>query len=204
MRGFYQDIVVEKSWQILKTLKKQMDFVLIGGWAVYLYTKGLKSKDIDLIIDYDQLEKLKSDYDVYKNERLRKYEIKKEGIDIDIYLPHFSHLGLPIIEIINYQDKMGTFSLPRKEILLVTKQTAYQARKASVKGQKDLIDITALMILDDFDFGFYRKIVRENRLSHYIDAAITMIAETKEVKELGFNRHYFAKKKKAILDKLRL
>lgn len=203
MNRFYQDIVVEKSWQILKTLKKRIDFVLIGGWAVYLYTKGLKSKDIDFIIDYDQLEKLKSDYDVYKNERLRKYEIKKEGIDIDIYLPHFSHLGLPIIEIIQLQDKIETFALPKKEMLLITKQTAYQARKASLKGQKDMIDMVGLMTLDDFNFYFYKKILQENHLNHYVDIISDLINETKEMTELGLNRHYFAKKKKEILVKLR-
>ena len=51
MKGYYQDLITEKSWQILIRLKSKIDFVLIGGWAVYLYTKGLKSKDIDIVIE---------------------------------------------------------------------------------------------------------------------------------------------------------
>jgi hypothetical protein len=170
---------------------------------VYLYTKGLKSKDIDIIIDYDQLAKLKSDYDVYKNERLKKYEIKKEGIDVDIYLPHFSHLGLPVIEVVKHQEKVETFSLPKKEVLLITKQAAHQKRKASLKGQKDMIDMIALMTLDDFDFRLYKKIVQENHLTHYAVGSVEIISQTKQIHELGLNRHYFAKKKEEILAQLR-
>lgn len=203
MSSFYQDVIVEKSWQILKMLKQQIDFVLIGGWAVYLYAKGLKSKDIDVIVDYDQLNKLKSEYDVHKNERLKKYEIKKEGIDIDIYLPYFSDLGLPVIEILKYQEKVETFPLPKKEVLLITKQTAYQARKTSLKGQKDLIDIVSLMTLDDFNFHFYKKVLKKYDLTPYLDSLREMIVLIKEIPELGLNPHYFAKKKKEILEKLR-
>ena len=90
--SFYQEMVTQKSWQILQNLKKQVAFILIGGWAVFLYTNSLKSKDIDVIIDYGQLEDLKRTGNVYKNERLRKYEIKREGVDIDIYLPFFSRV----------------------------------------------------------------------------------------------------------------
>lgn len=95
MNFFYQNTVSHKSWQLLTQLKKKFDFILIGGWAVYLYTQGLKSKDIDIIVDFSELSKLKQAYNIIKNERLQKYEIKTEGIDIDIYLPHYSALGLP-------------------------------------------------------------------------------------------------------------
>ena len=57
--AYYHDIVTQKSWEELKKLNKKVKFVLIGGWATYLYTKELKSKDID------------------------------------IYLPHYSEIGIP-------------------------------------------------------------------------------------------------------------
>jgi len=53
---YYHDLIAQKSWQLLQSLGKKFDFVLIGGWAVFLYTGALKSKDIDLILDYPQLE----------------------------------------------------------------------------------------------------------------------------------------------------
>lgn len=45
--AYYNDLITEKSWQYLQTLRRETNFVLIGGWAVYLYTKSLKSKDFD-------------------------------------------------------------------------------------------------------------------------------------------------------------
>ena len=92
---YYQDIITEKSWQLLQEFRKEYKFILIGGWAVYLLTKQLKSKDIDIIIDYQELDRLKSDYLIYKNDRLKKYEINHQGIDVDIYLPFYSNIGLP-------------------------------------------------------------------------------------------------------------
>ncbi|PIY70044.1 hypothetical protein COY89_03190, partial [Candidatus Roizmanbacteria bacterium CG_4_10_14_0_8_um_filter_36_36] len=75
MNSFYQSIVTEKSWKMLQMLKKNIDFILIGGWAVYLYAKTLKSKDIDIIVDYQELDKIKKNFQLIKNDRLRKYEI---------------------------------------------------------------------------------------------------------------------------------
>ena len=51
--AYYHDIITQKSWEELKTLNKKVKFVLIGGWATYLYTKELKSKDIDILINFD-------------------------------------------------------------------------------------------------------------------------------------------------------
>ncbi len=199
---FYQELVTEKSWKLLQRLKKQTDFILIGGWAVYLYTNGLKSKDIDIIIDYDQLEGLKNNNDVYKNERLKKYEIKNEGIDIDIYLPFFSSIGLPVEKLVKYTAKLQTFSLLQKEVLLLTKITAYEDRKASVKGQKDLIDIISLLLLDDFDFIFFKKVLKKYDLEEFKKILIDIVTKTKEIPELKLNRHFFAKRRKEIITRL--
>src|SRR3990167_8592495 len=99
---YYHDLVTQKSWEELTQLTKFLDFVLIGGWAVYLYTKTLKSKDIDIIVDFDQLKLLQEHYQLNKNERLKKYEAVKGEVQIDIYLPHFSALGIPVEELIKH------------------------------------------------------------------------------------------------------
>lgn len=57
--AYYHDIITEKSWVELKNLAKNIKFILIGGWAVYLFSKTLKSKDIDIIVDYPRLSRLK-------------------------------------------------------------------------------------------------------------------------------------------------
>lgn len=199
---FYQDVITQKSWTVLTQLKRKVDFILIGGWAVYLYTKNLKSKDIDIIIDYPQLEFFKNNFTVSKNERLKKYEVIKDGVDIDIYLPYFSKLGLSVEEVIKHPDKKETLILVKKEMLLITKQAAYTARKTSIKGQKDKIDIISLVLLADFDFAFYLNILKKYKLMDYSNELIKLISETSEVPELNLNKHFFAKKKKGIKSKL--
>ena len=79
--NYYHDIITEKSWQKLQKLRRLYNFILIGGWAVYIYTKALKSKDIDFICDYETLQKLKESYDLVKNDRLKntKYMPAESG-----------------------------------------------------------------------------------------------------------------------------
>ncbi|MFQ6121110.1 MAG: DUF6036 family nucleotidyltransferase, partial [Methanosarcinales archaeon] len=99
---FWNEIILEKSFKVLQKISKEFDFVLIGGWAVYLWTNSQKSKDIDVIIKYEVLDYLKKNYSLKKNDYLKKYEIIIDEIDIDIYLPYFSNLGIPVEEIMNY------------------------------------------------------------------------------------------------------
>ena len=69
--NYYRDQVTTKSWELLQQLAKKYQFILIGGWAVWLYTHQLKSKDIDLLVKFDTLEKLRYDFPLTKNERLK-------------------------------------------------------------------------------------------------------------------------------------
>ena len=73
---YWSTIITQKSWEILQQIKPKIDFVLIGGWATYLWTRAHKSKDIDIVIDFDELAKLRKKYSVKKNDNLKKYETK--------------------------------------------------------------------------------------------------------------------------------
>ena len=55
MNEFWNELVTQASWERLQELSKEIDFVLIGGWAAYLWTGKHKSKDIDIIVDYETL-----------------------------------------------------------------------------------------------------------------------------------------------------
>jgi len=101
-----------------------------------LYARTLKSKDIDIIVDYNQLAKLKRILDVSKNERLKKYEAKIEEVDIDIYLPHYSNIGFPSEEIKNYFQSVEGFKVPLPEVLLILKTYVWSQRKNTSKGKK--------------------------------------------------------------------
>jgi hypothetical protein len=39
MKEFWNSMLTKESWEELKRLNKKYDFVLIGGWAVWLLTK---------------------------------------------------------------------------------------------------------------------------------------------------------------------
>ncbi|MGB9680841.1 MAG: hypothetical protein ACPLYC_01395 [Minisyncoccia bacterium] len=199
--NFYHNLITERSWQILKNFKQKYDFILIGGWAVFLYTKSLKSKDIDIILDYKNLEKIKNDFEISKNNRLKKYEIKKEGIDIDIYLPFYSNPGLPAEEIKKYVQKQQGFTVPKPEILLILKQKAYSKRKNSIKGEKDKIDIVALLGLD-IDFKFYWRVLKKYKQENLKKELIELLKNTFEIPELNLNKHKFALFKHLVLKNL--
>src|SRR3989344_4833922 len=141
MKEYYQNFVREKSFQLLKKLQAEYYFILIGGWAVFFYTHALKSKDIDIIVDFDELDKLKKIHQVNKNERLKKYEINFGEFDVDIYLPFYSQFCLPVEYIQEHLNSIEGFTIPKIEILLILKQQAYQARRGSAKGEKDKLDI---------------------------------------------------------------
>src|SRR3989338_2784404 len=92
---YWHDLLTEKSWKVLQELKGKFPFILIGGWAVYLWARTQKSRDIDIIVDLQTLATIKKGYDVHKNDNLKKYEIKREEIDIDMYVPYYSKLCIP-------------------------------------------------------------------------------------------------------------
>ena len=127
---YWHNILTEKSWNVLQKIKQDFEFTLIGGWAVYLWTKGHKSKDVDIIVDFETLSQLKKKYDLRKNEKLKKYEIRIEEIDIDIYVPHYSGL-MPLEEVDT--EKVEGFTVAKPEYLLILKQGAELERKESEK-----------------------------------------------------------------------
>jgi len=196
---FYYDLITQKSWKTLQELKKKYEFILIGGWAVFLYTKALKSKDIDLVMGYEELEKLKGEFEVSKNERLRKYEARKEEMEIDIYVPFYSNPGLPAEELKKFSTHLEGFEVVEKEILAILKQKALMERANTVKGRKDLADLVSLFQLEDFAWQKYKRIIDEYELKEYLKFIREVIRETREIEEIGLNVHQMARFKKRIL-----
>lgn len=202
MTEFYHNLITGESFKILQELRKKFKFILIGGWAVFLYAKSLKSKDIDIVVDYDELGKIKNDYDIYKNERLKKYEIKSGGIDIDIYLPHFSDLGLKPEQIQNYCQSVEGFIVPIPEVLLILKIHAYRDREGTNKGRKDLIDIFSLLKNTAIDWQKYKGIIKNHNLGDLNECFKKLISSATAIPELDLLNHRISKLKKKILDNL--
>ena len=196
---FYHDLITEKSFKILRQLKGKIKFILIGGWAVFLYTKSLKSKDIDIILDYDQLEKIKNEFNVFKNERLKKYEIKIEEIDIDIYVPYFSNLGLPVEEIQKYSQSIEGFLVPIPEVLLILKIYAFKNRKGRTKSRKDLIDIFSLIIGEKINWQSYKNLIKKYNLKNLDQELKNLISSTISIPELNLTEHQMSRLRKRLI-----
>jgi len=196
---FYHDLVTETSWKLLQRLRRKYEFILIGGWAVFLYTKALKSKDIDLVLGYDALEKLKNTFEVRKNARLKKYEARNAEVEIDIYVPHYSNPGLPAEELGKYATSLEGITTIEKEVLAILKEKALIERAQTVKGRKDLIDFVSLVRLENFSWERYQGLIREYGLKKYSAFARAVLAQTQSVEELELNVHAIAKLKRKIL-----
>jgi len=161
----WRDDVIDRSWRALDHLRELSSFVLIGGWAVYFWTRKLKSRDIDLCIDQENFYKLQSallkeNVFISRNPRLRKFEAKLGDVDVDIYTPFQSNLIVPIRAL--YENRWFThiegYSVALPEVLLLLKSQAAAERWNSEKGLKDRIDLLALLLYSDWKHDFLREL----------------------------------------------
>jgi len=205
MKEFWNSAITEKSFSILLGLKKlHFEFVVIGGWAAFLWTKALKSKDIDILLkNFEDMKYLKENYSLKKNDNLKKYEIKIEEIDIDIYVPFYSRLALPVEECIRHTAKIEGIEVVSPEVLLILKQGAEIDRKDSVKGAKDRIDVMSLIVYSPIDFRKYAALLRSNKLESYFQRLKEIINSFKGIEYLGLNPRQFKLKKQEILEHLK-
>src|SRR3989344_3991293 len=199
---FWNSLLTEKSWQILQEIRKKYNFILIGGWATYLWAGQQKSKDIDIVVDMKELQKLKSE-NLGKNDHLKKYEIKKQEIDIDIYVEHYSKLTIPVEDLKNYKSAVGGFNVVIPEVLLILKQGAFVDRENSIKGEKDKIDIISIILFANVDYKKYLSILKRYKLENYIDKLISLIKGFKDYAKFDLSPREFKIKKERILKELK-
>lgn len=195
---YYHSLVTQKSFEELIHLQKLIPFVLIGGWAVYFYTKALKSKDIDIIVDYPVLSILRKEYSLNKNDRLKKYHAVKDEVEIDIYLPYFSVLGIPVEDLIKHTRIVEGFTVLEKNYLFVLKIYTLAQRGRTPKGRKDFLDIISLY-RSGINLVGITQIISKYKLTKEMDIFREFLSETTSIVELNINSHYFSKFKKNIL-----
>lgn len=131
---------------------------------------------------------------VSKNMKLRRGEF-----DVDVYLPHYSTLGIDISEIKKKTTVREGFIVPKPEMLLSLKLYAWRDRQGSLKGRKDELDIFSLATLPEFDWDKYLDYVGAYRLEEINNLFLNLIKKTSSVQELGINEQKMAKMKKTIL-----
>jgi hypothetical protein len=164
----WRDEVVERSWRVLSELKGFADFVLIGGWGVYLWTRKMKSRDIDIYIDQENFYKLQSeltqrDYALKRSVRLRKFEALIGDVEVDIYTPFMSRLVVPCLDVFDRRlySVIEGFKVAIPEVLLLLKAQAAKDRWHAEKGLKDRVDIISLLKFADAKLDVLEQMLRE-------------------------------------------
>ena len=201
---FWNSDITNESWKELLVLSTKYNFILIGGWAIYLYTKLQKSRDIDMVVDYDQIKLLSVDFEMRKNPSLYRYEIKFQKFDIDVYTPFYSKLTVPPEDLINNYTLIENIRVPRVEELLILKLGAFDDRMNSIKGQKDRLDITGLAFYSNIDYSRLKTLLNKYEKPSYIDLYVNAIAhiEKRLLPFLNLNESTYAKMKKNTLEKI--
>ena len=206
MREFWPEIITRASWEELQALSKEIDFVLIGGWAAFMWTGRHKSRDIDIVVDHKTLSYLKQKYILEKNPQLKKYEIKKGEFDIDVYVPFFSELAIPPQDILQRHCRaIQGIRTAEPEALLVLKQAAFEDRKGSMKGKKDEIDIAAILIYANCDLKRYRALLEEYGKSGFAVELKKIVRNfsPRELEYLGMDFRAFKAWQKKKLEEIR-
>jgi hypothetical protein len=175
----WRDEVVERSWRVLGELKGFADFVLIGGWGVYLWTRKLKSRDIDVYIDQKNCYKLQSEltqkgYALKRNVRLMKFEALISDVEVDIYTPFVSRLVIPCLDVFDRKlySVIEGFKVAIPEVLLLLKAQAARDRWHAEKGLKDRVDIISLLKFADVKRDVLEQILKDYDTKHTLRDAI--------------------------------
>jgi len=190
----WRDEVVERSWRVLGELKGFADFVLIGGWGVYLWVKKLKSRDIDVYIDQKNFYKLQSEltqrsYALKRNVRLMNFEALMGDVEVDVYTPFVSKLVIPCLDVFDRKlySVIEGFKVVIPEVLLLLKAQAALDRWHSEKGLKDRVDIISLLKFADVKQDVLQQMLAQYDMQHMLrDAIKRAISESRiEYKFLG-------------------
>jgi hypothetical protein len=155
--------VTDRSWKVLSELNAKASPVLIGGWAVYLWTGALKSAYVDLFMTDDGLWKIEAR--IRKHPKLKKYHAVIDGVDVDIYTPSLCGLAVPAADVYanRWYALVREFNVLLPEPLLILKCEAARSRWGSRKGFKDRCDILSLLRLRGLDPDLFRELLLRYR-----------------------------------------
>ncbi len=129
------------------------DLIVIGGVAVYLYSRSRPTlapeytHDADFYIGEPGWLSLQDEFAVTKNARLSKASMRLHGIKIDLY-PQYDHgLRIDYEVLAEATHEVDGVAVADPQHLLVLKLDAFRDRGRSETGKKDRRDITRLLVL---------------------------------------------------------
>ena len=144
MSEFYRDEQTRKAEAVLHKLHEIVpDAIIIGGWAAFLYGGGQRSTDVDIAVQFVAFSKLQRAFGnaIEKKPHLSKYEMKLDGVSIDILVEYYSDPGIPIELLLEPHRTISGFQVMSPEGLLALKVCAWQDRRNRTKGDKDESDV---------------------------------------------------------------
>ena len=200
---------VKKSEKVLRELRKHAEFVLIGGWATFLWTKTIKSIDVDIYVNFEDFYKLQSILSskgifVNLNRKLKKYNTKVDEIDIDIYTPDQCKLIVPCEDVFKnkWYETIERFKVVKAEVLLLLKLDVEQKRKQTIKGFKDRCDVLSILANLELDFDFLGKLFKKYKCQELVDEAIRVVRDSKKEYEYALQKEIIPSELKRLKSKL--
>jgi hypothetical protein len=149
----YTDEEIEEAKKLREFMEKLCndlpnDFIVIGGWAVDAYNNTNLTFDGDAMVSIMAHGILKDSFDVTPNPRMKKHQFVGEtSHDIDIYVEYQHGLKIPYDELKSLSQKRSGLLVACPEHLIILKLEAAQDRVGTSKGEKDILDLLALISL---------------------------------------------------------
>lgn len=141
--------------QVMRNFTRDFpDAVVLGGWSTYLRAAVAKSHDIDVIVDHPTLDKLKSKHHLSASQHVsgRKFELKIDGVAVDVYPVYQSKLGqrlkVPAEVLIERTERISGIRVLTPEAQFVAKMAALLDRPDSLAGEKDRREMIGLLKAD--------------------------------------------------------
>lgn len=181
---FWNEENTRGSFDVLRGLVGKVNFVLIGGWAVFYYTRQQRSLDIDIAIGYDSVEHFMG-YGVNQYEGMLIKYATVNGIVVDLFIEGFADkdLPVPVSEIMQHYITLEGIKVVEKELLLLLKTWGY-FRADEVKHHKDVIDAVSLLFFADIDLQKVRQYIERYNIPknkgadimlEYLDMAVRFL-----------------------------
>ncbi|HSL88228.1 MAG TPA: nucleotidyl transferase AbiEii/AbiGii toxin family protein [Ignavibacteriaceae bacterium] len=146
--------IFEKFWEVIDALEKEeVDYILIGGFAMVLYGMPRATQDLDIFIKNreENVEKLrtvlfqlfgdKSAFEITQLE-LNEYSVLRYGTDRGFYIDILSKFGDAFsYEDLNYEETV----IDGHAIKIATVETLYKLKEKTLRA----IDKTDLFFLEE-------------------------------------------------------
>jgi hypothetical protein len=120
-------------------------------------------------------------------------------VQIDVYLPHYSQLGLPVDLLRDHTRSVEGFTLLAPAYLLALKLHTLAERARTPKGEKDFLDCLALLQAGVADLKEAAALLKRYDRTEGLGTFRTLLGEHREVPELSLNAHHLARLKKRLL-----